>query len=141
MPKRDEFSEKTKQLLARRAGFRYSICQCPTVGPHSEPGQSVYLGEACHICEAALNGPRPKQSLAPAERTAASNGIHLCKVHARLIDVHTAAYTAERLMEIKSSQEQRISTMVVGSGATSATYSYLVNSPLLAQIALCEAAK
>src|SRR5579862_8809083 len=114
MPARDEFSEPTKQLLARRAGFRCSICQEPTVGPHSDPGRSLYLGEASHIYAAAPHGPRSKPSLRSEERADHTNGIHLCKMHARLVDVDTTAYTAEKLIEIKFKHEQRIRALVLG---------------------------
>jgi hypothetical protein len=87
---RDEFSEATKQLLARRAGFRCSICQLPTVGPHSEADRAVYLGEASHIHSAAPQGPRANLAMTPDERSSLSNGIHLCKVHAKLIDMDVA---------------------------------------------------
>jgi hypothetical protein len=111
---RDDFSEATKQLLARRAGFRCSICQEPTVGPHSQSSKSVFLGEASHIYSAAVNGPRANPALTPEQRSDPANGIHLCKVHARLIDVDTAAYSAERLKDIKFEHEQAMRALLVG---------------------------
>jgi hypothetical protein len=111
---RDEFTEATKQLLARRAGFRCSICLDITVGPHSDPDKTVYLGEASHIYSAATSGPRANPSLSREERTSASNGIHLCKTHAKLIDVDVKTYTAERLKEIKTAHEQQIRAMIIG---------------------------
>src|SRR6266516_1107387 len=92
---RDDFSQATKDLLARRAGYRCSICKQPTVGPHSDPGRAIFLGEAAHICSAAPKGPRPNPSLTPQQRASASNGIHLCKLHARQVDIEVDAHPAE----------------------------------------------
>jgi hypothetical protein len=111
---RDDFSQPTKELLARRAGYRCSICQQPTVGPHSEAGRAIFLGEAAHICSAAPNGPRANAALAAEERASASNGIHLCKVHARLVDVDVNAYPATTLKEIKTAHEKQIRALIVG---------------------------
>ncbi len=111
---RDDFSQATKELLARRAGYRCSICQDPTVGPHSEPTQAIFLGEAAHIYSAAPNGPRANSSLTPEERAAVTNGVHLCKTHARLVDVDVAAYPAEKLIQIKLAHEERIRALIVG---------------------------
>ena len=112
---RDNFSASTKELLARRAGYRCSMCQDPTVGPHSEPGKHIFLGEASHIYSAAPTGPRAKPSLTPEERVSISNAIHLCKMHARLIDVDVAAYPAETLLQIKTTHEEKIRALIVGS--------------------------
>ncbi len=111
---RDDFPSEVKELLARRAGYRCSICEDPTVGPHSDDERSVYLGEASHICSAAPNGPRANPKLTAAERTAALNGIHLCKTHARLIDVDVNSYTVERLNEIKLTHERKVRALIVG---------------------------
>jgi hypothetical protein len=111
---RDDFSQATKELLARRAGYRCSMCQNPTVGPHSESRRHIFLGEASHIYSAAPSGPRAKLSLTSEERASASNGIHLCKMHARLIDVDVAAYPAELLIKIKLAHENKIREMIVG---------------------------
>ena len=113
-PKRDEFSQTTKDLLARRAGYRCSICQDATVGPHSDPEKSIYLGEASHIHSAAPNGPRANPSLSPEERSSASNGIHLCKVHARVVDIDATNYPSEKLKQIKQNHEQQIRSLTVG---------------------------
>ena len=97
IPGRDEFSVKIKELLARRAGYRCSICKDTTIGPHSDPERAIFLGEASHIHSAAPNGPRANPSLSPEQRSSASNGIHLCKMHARLVDVDEINYPADKL--------------------------------------------
>jgi len=112
--KRDDFSPKIKETLARRAGYRCSICKEPTVGPHSNPDKAAFLGEASHIHSAAPNGPRANNCLSPEERASASNGIHLCKKHARLVDVDEEQYTAEKLRQIKNNHEQEIRSMLAG---------------------------
>jgi hypothetical protein len=112
--KRDEFSQKTKETLARRAGYRCSICQAATIGPHSNPDRVIFLGEASHIHSAAGKGPRANAALSTEERGSASNGIHLCKIHARLIDVDETNYPADKLRQIKHAHEQQIRSMLVG---------------------------
>jgi hypothetical protein len=84
------------------------------VGPHSEAEKAVSLGEASHIHSAAPDGPRANPNLTEEERISPSNGIHLCKAHARLIDVDVAAYSAEKLRDIKNTHEQKIRTMILG---------------------------
>lgn len=112
-PVREDFSESTKELLARRAGFRCSICDAPTVLPHSVAERSLYLGEASHIHSASPSGPRANPALTHEQRVSPDNGIHLCKVHARLIDVDVDQFTAEKLQQIKREHEDRIRSAVL----------------------------
>jgi hypothetical protein len=69
------------------------------------------MGEAAHIYSAAPKGPRANPSLSPEERAAASNGIHLCKNHAKFIDVDVEGFPAPKLMELKSAHEQSIRSL------------------------------
>jgi hypothetical protein len=112
--KRDDFDKSVKELLARRAGYRCSICDEPTVAAHTLPDQSIYLGEASHIYSAAPNGPRANPTLTPEQRSAVENGIHLCKKHGKLVDVDVEAYPAETLLKAKFAHEQKIRAIVVG---------------------------
>ena len=112
-PSRDDFSPATKELLARRAGFRCSICDAPTVLPHSDAGRSLYLGEASHIYSASPSGPRANPALSREQRVSPENGVHLCKVHARLIDVDVDQFTAERLQQVKREHEARVRSAVL----------------------------
>ena len=100
--------------MALRAGYRCSICKDPTVGPHSDPDKAIFLGEASHIHSAAPNGPRANPNLSPEERASASNGIHLCKVHARQVDVDEINFPADKLRQIKNNHEQEIRSLLVG---------------------------
>ena len=111
---RDEFKQSVKNLIARRAGYRCSICDKITVGPHSEPGKSLFLGEASHITSAAPGGPRYKSNISEEERSSASNGIHLCKIHAREIDIDSDEYPEDKLFALKKQHENKIRTLSAG---------------------------
>ena len=45
---RDDFSAKTKKVLAERVGFLCSCpnCRVPTMGPHADPEKSANIGVA-----------------------------------------------------------------------------------------------
>ena len=51
-----------------------------------EENKSVNVGEAAHITAAAPGGKRYDPSLTPEDRRAASNGMWLCELCAKLID-------------------------------------------------------
>jgi len=58
---RDDFTERTKRLVAGRVGYRCSFPDCPnvTIGPSMENTKKVSkIGVAAHICAAAPGGPR-----------------------------------------------------------------------------------
>jgi hypothetical protein len=88
-----DFSETTKQILAKRAGQVCSNpdCRRPTSGPHSDETKAINLGEAAHI-RAARPGARYDKIMTDEERAAISNGIWLCKECARKIDIDEARY-------------------------------------------------
>lgn len=113
---RDDFPTAVKKLLAARAGYRCSNpnCQRLTIGPASTPNESVSIGEAAHITAAAPGGPRYDPNLSPEERKSAGNGIWLCKVDARLIDVDPARYTEQVLRQWKVEAEARASASICG---------------------------
>jgi hypothetical protein len=110
MSNRDEFSPKTKQALALRAGGLCSFrgCQRPTSGPSDEAPDAVSMtGKAAHI-HAAASGPGARRYLAsmtPEERSDFSNGIWLCPSHADLIDKDEVTYTADILRAMKREHE------------------------------------
>ena len=74
---RDEFSQPTKDALAKRVGFCCSNPSCKklTSGPHSDPAKSLNIGVAAHMTAAASGGPRYDGSLSSADRKAPENGI------------------------------------------------------------------
>ena len=86
---RDDFTPATKRALADRVAWR---CSCPgcgqlTVGPsHENEEKTTIVGEAAHITAASKGGPRYDPHLTSEDRKSISNGIWMCRHHARLID-------------------------------------------------------
>lgn len=108
---RDNFSEKTKNILASRVAFRCSFPGCSriTIGPGANDSQQVIsVGEAAHIYSAAPNGPRNNPNLTTEQRASIENGIWMCKTHARLIDVDETNYSAETLLKWKVDAENSV---------------------------------
>lgn len=108
MSNRDDFSTKTKQVLALRAAYTCSFRGCPrtTSGPSEEAPDAVSMtGKAAHIHAAAPGGSRYLASMTPDERKDISNGIWLCSHHADLIDDDEVTYTADELRGMKREHE------------------------------------
>ena len=105
-----DFSEGTKQTLAKRAGQVCSNPECrrPTSGPHSDETKAINLGEAAHI-RAARQGARYDENMTDEQRGDISNGIWLCKECARRIDIDEAKYPVALLVEWKSMHEKWVS--------------------------------
>ena len=100
---RDDFSEKTKNQIAKRAGW---LCSCPscrahTVGANADGDGEVNIGVAAHIYAASPGGPRYKDDMLPDERSSADNGIWLCQNHAKIIDSDATQYPADLLHDWK----------------------------------------
>jgi hypothetical protein len=57
---RDDFAERTKLQIAKRAGWLCSFptCRASTVDTTSEGESEINIGTAAHICAAAPRGPR-----------------------------------------------------------------------------------
>ena len=55
---RDDFSAKTKEILAKRVTYKCSNPECkkPTIGPNSDPNKTVLIGVAAHITAASVGG-------------------------------------------------------------------------------------
>ena len=77
---RDDFTNKTKDILAKRAGYICSNPHCakPTIGPNSDQSKALSIGVASHITAAAFGGPRYNKDLTNEQRIDLSNGIWLC---------------------------------------------------------------
>ena len=105
--KRDEFTNATKELLAKRVGYSCSRpdCRRPTSGPHSDDTKHVNVGVAAHITAAAKGGPRYDASLTVEQRKAPSNGIWLCQTCAKLIDSDDATYSTKTIRGWKEAAE------------------------------------
>jgi len=105
---RDDFSPKTKRLLADRVGHVCSNpdCRAPTSGPQLESDKAVVAGDAAHITAASPKGPRYDSSLTSEERRHHSNGIWLCVRDARIVDQDKSRYTVELLRRWKAEAEE-----------------------------------
>ncbi|WP_147425619.1 hypothetical protein [Mucilaginibacter gracilis] len=67
------------------------------------------LGQAAHICAAAVGGPRYQPNMTPEERSSPENGIWLCNMHARAVDLDEITYPAPVLKAWKNAAEDRAS--------------------------------
>ena len=107
-----DFSEKTKQTLAKRAGQVCSNpdCRSTTSGPHSAEDKAVNLGEAAHIKAARQGQARFEPTMTDEQRCHISNGIWLCRTCARKIDLDEAKYPVALLLQWKTKHEKWISS-------------------------------
>ena len=111
MGKRDgDFTEATKRIIAQRVnGFcSFESCRRITFVAHSDPSRAVNLGEAAHIAAASPAGPRYDPSMSEVERKSASNGIWMCREHAREIDADPASFPVETLQRWKREREEQV---------------------------------
>lgn len=106
---RDDFTEKTKTILAQRVSYLCSnpSCQRPTVAANSEADKVTNIGVAAHIAAASQGGARYDASLSSEERKSISNGIWLCWNCSKFIDDDETKYPVSRLQEWKKDAEQR----------------------------------
>lgn len=113
---RDEFENKTKDILAKRVGFRCSnpACQRTTTGPSADPRKSVNIGVAAHISAASRGGPRHNPNLSSEERKSPENGIWLCQICSKLIDSDLQKYSSETLYTWKTISETRANQSIQG---------------------------
>ncbi|MCG8576919.1 MAG: hypothetical protein MI810_18705 [Flavobacteriales bacterium] len=104
---RDDFSNSTKETLAKRVGYKCSNpnCRKGTVGPRTEGNKTVNIGIAAHITAASEGGPRFNKDLSSAERKDISNGIWLCQNCAKLIDNDPSKYSVELIHKWKEISE------------------------------------
>lgn len=110
MSTRDEFSQKTKNAVAARAGWLCSFkgCAKSTVGPSEEsPSAIAMIGVAAHICGAApgRGSRRYMATMSQEERSGIENAIWLCQAHSSLIDRDAVTYTAAKLRLMKQEHE------------------------------------
>ena len=101
---RDEFTEKTKLQIAKRAGWLCSApsCRRPTIGSNSVGDDEINLGVAAHICAASPNGPRYDPTMTPDQRRSPDNCIWLCQLHAKAVDAKDSKFTVALLREWKA---------------------------------------
>lgn len=105
---RDEFSARTRQVLASRAGQRCSNPSCRRATCKADPvDESNYidLGIAAHITAASSGGPRYDPTISSEDRRSTKNGIWLCHRCAKEVDAAVSAYSVEVLKTWKIQAE------------------------------------
>lgn len=105
---RDEFDQKTKQLLANRVANRCANpnCRQPTSGPQVDSDKALNVGVAAHITAASSEGPRYDHRMTVEERTSPDNGIWLCQKCAKLVDNDSLKYSVDVLREWRHFSEK-----------------------------------
>jgi hypothetical protein len=107
MSVRDDFTQQTLDILAKRVGVRCSNPECRklTTGPRSDTTKIVNIGVGAHITGAATGGPRFDETLSSDQRKSPDNGIWLCQNCAKLIDNDPNRYTIDLLKTWKQLAE------------------------------------
>ena len=123
---RDNFSTKTKRILADRVAWKCSFPGCSqiTIGPNVVQDKSTNLGEAAHIYAASEYGPRYNPDMTPDERKSIENGIWMCRHHARLIDNDFFNYSAATLQQWKLIAEENAYKNIVEIGSNNPNHLY-----------------
>lgn len=106
---RQDFSLRTREQIAKRAGFicSYPGCKRMTIASSSDRESGLTLtGVAAHITAASAAGPRHESSMTEDERAGESNGIWLCQVHGKFVDDNPTACTVEALRRWKAQHEK-----------------------------------
>ena len=103
-----DFPKPIIDALAKRANLICSKpdCRIPTGGPHRDPAKSRNVGEAAHIKGARDGSARYDPEMTDEQRRDISNGIWLCRTHAREIDGDEKRYPLELLHKWKREHEQ-----------------------------------
>ncbi len=109
--KRLEFPVGTKDILAKRVGYKCSCpgCRLTTIGPGDDIDKVTMFGEAAHIIGAIKDdgtiSPRADETKTDAEIRSIENGIWLCRNHHKVVDSKTSTYTVEVLRKWKKDAE------------------------------------
>ena len=111
MSNRNDFTARTKSIIAGRAGYRCSFpgCNLVLIGPGKNNDDVICIGECAHIFSAAAGGPRGKTILNKTNIKSAGNGIFLCRNHHKIIDSNAGnEYSPSALLEYKGRHEAQI---------------------------------
>lgn len=113
---RDDFSAKTKEILAKRVAYCCSNPNCgiKTIGPNSDSKGFTNIGIAAHITAASVGGPRYSSFLTQEQRSSEMNGIWLCQNCAHLIDVDVQKYPEVLLRKWKQIAENNVYNEIIG---------------------------
>lgn len=113
MSTRDDFPEKVKSTLAKRANYCCSSPSCGRVTAGPDGGQGVAsIGVAAHIRAAAPGGARYDVGQSNTDRKSIENGIWLCASCSRLVDSDPKMYTVELLQKWKRNREEGVRSML-----------------------------
>jgi hypothetical protein len=108
----EDFSEKSRRILADGAGHLCSICRQPTTCS-DQKGKPYRIADAAHIVGASSRGPRGDEPIAH-DKASPENGIWLCARCHRNIDGDPNRYSSEELHGFKEEAEERARRLVHG---------------------------
>jgi hypothetical protein len=113
---RDDFTNKTKEILAKRVGLLCSNpnCRKHTSGPNSDDNKATNIGVAAHITAASVAGARYDNNLTQDERKNILNGIWLCHTCSVLIDRDETKYPVHLLNKWKEDSENEMQKKLEG---------------------------
>ena len=117
---RDDFSQQTLDILAKRVGIRCSnpSCRKLTTGPRSDSAKIINIGVGAHITAAAPGGPRFDPNSSGEERKSPDNGIWLCQNCAKLVDNDPERYPVNILKNWKQFAENAALSEIEGGATT-----------------------
>lgn len=106
----DRFTRQTVETLAKRAAYRCSNpdCRTLTAGPAEEDHRSIVLGEAAHIYGANPGSARYDSTMDPAERSAITNAIWLCRNCHKAADADALRFPAALLFDWRREHEREV---------------------------------
>lgn len=140
MPRKADFTQKTKDSLASKVGYRCSnpFCRKSTIGANAEGSGTINIGEAAHITAAEPGGARYDATLSMDQRKSESNGIWLCRNHAAMIDRDEKYFTVDLLHRWKADAERDANARIQGEVPSENILYYL--RVLLDDLAICNEA-
>ncbi len=101
-------NNKEQNLLWSRSAGRCSVCR-EVLTRDLADGDSIILGEMCHIVGKNKGSARYDSVLTDKERKSYSNLILMCPTHHRIIDKSEGEFTVEKLKQLKEKHEVWVS--------------------------------